>query len=1009
MTNMIKLAVAFLAGTVLVGCGGGSTTGNDDTPAFGRSDPKIEFFPQKPSLLSNRSDFPFDLSAPYFTQLNVKITDDNGFPSPGLTIVDLVISDGNVLNLGSPTSVRGCQGTASSVAPYFLFAGTQAGTAQITASVTAPLKSGTIDPVTGICKTEFQTGARDVTRQFNYTVNVGPAPFVRLAVSAGRTMLPVNTFTVAATATSPYLTPVEVTQRTAFGELVATGSVIASVARTDLAAVSTADDPSTPNVNELQNLRSSVTVSLVAGKALFYVHSLQRSGVATVNVSGRDGTSAVSQDLQVTIGGSPQGPAQVFISTDARPVYVANSNGPTVLPIQVRVLDDAGENIGDAAAGSNNLLTEIVNPSGETLTSVLASGGTNEGFSIKSRTSQGIVSATFRASSRQGIIQIRSTADRADNNVDNGIQTPVSATRALIVSDGKLFDLKITQPFDGLIGNTITFAGPLNSRRDGSYSTIMSVSATDRQGNPVLPNTAIEFGMIDAPTTGYPLNGGGEFEIGGLDGNPVEGGLNFTAPTGAFLTAGGGVGPNDTLITFGEQSGSIRDLEGARVVTRVNTQTSLDIRQSTRFNLNDDSTDGVPVDRGNVVPYAIGRATIGNVTNNALTNDKGLATTTLNYPVSRIGHSYIVWARGAGDTPRGQTTPELVSDVDFGRFPAALSLTISAAPSSITSGVTSIVQICVVDNFTNPVPSAFIRYGFDKASGTVDGASNGVVRTATDSGGCTLAAVRAFVASGGTTASDGKIIFSIVGGKAAAEVKIGAATGTALFAIPELLGGSGGRVTLRLLDGAGSPIPGIQISGKCAADAGIVDPPGATNAQGETTTNISANLDGIGSAKTSTCDFEALGAKATVKLSGVDLCKVGISPLPQGCPTPVVTPPAPRILTVNLLQPNGNVYVGATGGQVQVIGNAGGINCVSTATTTNGVCPSSAIPDGTIVSLVASTGISGVPDPNTVFCRWTGDVGCFGTQPSVQVNLTGSSKTCSAVFSPVGPAGCPNQ
>ena len=77
MINMTKLGAGLLTCAVLVGCGGGSTTGNDDTPAFGRADPKIEFFPQKPSLLSNRSGFPVDQTAPYFTQVNIKITDDN--------------------------------------------------------------------------------------------------------------------------------------------------------------------------------------------------------------------------------------------------------------------------------------------------------------------------------------------------------------------------------------------------------------------------------------------------------------------------------------------------------------------------------------------------------------------------------------------------------------------------------------------------------------------------------------------------------------------------------------------------------------------------------------------------------------------------------------------------------------------------------------------------------------------------------------------------------------------
>jgi hypothetical protein len=1012
MINMTKLSAGIIACAILAGCGGGSTGGNDDTPAFGRADPKIEFFPQKPSLLSNRGGFPIDLQAPYFTQANFKITDDNGFPAPGTTIVDLQISNGNVLSLeqGNPFAIRGCTGTASSIVTYFFAAGAVAGTAQITASVTAPLKSGKIDPVTGICTTEFQTGARDVARQFNYVVNPGPEPFVRLVATAARTTLPVNTFDVAATPGSPFLTSVEVTQKTAFGALVNGGEVSVTVARPDIIQLSLADNPATPTINELATLSSTVKPTLVAGKALFYVHSRQRAGAAVVNIIGTEGGSSFGIDLNISVGSTIAGLSNVVLTSDTRAVYVSNSNANTVLPLQVRATDDAGEGAGDPAAGVNNILLEIVNPNGETLVSTNAAGAGVEGTSIRTRTNASVASGVFRAAARQGLVQIRATADRSDNNVDNGIQAPVFATKGVTVSDGKLFDLTLTSPTIGLIDNTVIVSGFPATQSNGTYSTILSVKGTDRQGNPVLPNTAIEFGLIDSPTIGYPTQGGGQFVNSGGDGDPAEGGFNFSAPSGAFTTAGEGAGPGDTLLLFGGNDGPNRDMESARIIARVNSPTSLDIASTTRFNLNDDT--GSSINRGPVIPYAIGRAAIGNVTNTALTNIKGDATTTVNYPVSRIGHVYAVWARGIGDTPSGQTTPELVSDVRVTRFGAALVLKISAAPNTITSGRTSNVQICVEDKFQNPVPSAFIRYGFDKASGTVDGASDGLVRLATGSSGCTIAAVRAFLASatGSTAAADGSIIFSVNGAADVATVKISAATGIALFAIPGRLGGNGGTVTLRLLDAGGDPISGVQIAGSCpTGTAGITAPPGRTNEFGETSATITDDLNRPVTPLKSECVFTALGASATVKLQGVDTCPSGaFSPVvvvPTGCPVAVVPPVVPTTLTVNLQKADGSAYLAAALlPQVQVIGNAGGINCVSTSSLT-GSCVGTSIPSGTTVGLTASTGINGVPNA-AAFCRWTGAPGCFGTQPTVQVNMTGNL-TCVAVFSETGPAGCP--
>ena len=62
---------------------------------------------------------------------------------------------------------------------------------------------------------------------------------------------------------------------------------------------------------------------------------------------------------------------------------------------------------------------------------------------------------------------------------------------------------------------------------DGTYSLTVSAIATDRQGNPVLEGTPIEFGMIDEPAFGFPGSGQGTFSLSGTDGNPQEDGFLF--------------------------------------------------------------------------------------------------------------------------------------------------------------------------------------------------------------------------------------------------------------------------------------------------------------------------------------------------------------------------------------------------------------------------------------------------------------------------------------------------
>lgn len=1012
MRNITKLTSALLVSALVTACGGGTSGSNDDTPAFGRADPKIEFLPAKPSLLTNPGDFPIEANSPYFTQLNIKITDDNGFSAPGNTIVELQVSNVEIASIGIPDSpatenvdesrinfVAACLGTNAGIASYFIRAGAVPGTVTFTAGVTAPLASGTA--TAGACSTQQIVGSRPIARTLNYTVNPGPAPFQRLVPVAARTNLLVNNFNVPITNPSPYISVVEVTQRDALGALV-TGvrDMVATVDEPDLIALSVADNLATAE-NEFTTLSNIARPQLITGKAIFYVHSRQRSGTGRVTIRAQDPITGaeLTQVLSFTVGNTvaTNQPSSVLISAASRAVYVANSNGSTSLPVQVRVLNDQGEAITDATAGVNNTLVEIVNPSGETLSAVNAAGTSVEAVSVRGRTVGGTFPLVFRAGSRQGLVQIRATTDRLDNNVDNGVQQAVTATRSIVVSDGRLFDIKITSSIqNSLLAREVQVAD-FESGQNGTYGFLVTAVATDRQGNPVLPGTVIEFGLIDSPTTGYPIQGGGTFELAGSDGNPVEGGTRFTAPTGAFTTAGGGAGAGDTLLTFGEQSGTIRDLEGARTVARINGPTSLDIAAATRFNLNDDALNGGAIDRGAVVPYVIGRASIGNVSNNAgVTNAFGAVSTTINYPVSRIGHVFGLWARGAGDTPPGQTTPELVTDVQLMRFPAASEAEIAVAPSAITAGTASPVQICLRDAFANPVPSVFITYGFSETFGTVDGGTDGIVANATGANGCTVAIVKAI--------QEGEITFTGLGQSGTVDISEGAEN--ILFAIPSLLGGNGGRVTLRLVSAFGEPISGIQIGGSCGEGAGLSTPPGVTNANGETTADIAADLNGAGEAETAECEFTALNAEpAIVRLEGIDICGLGLSPTPPGCT--VTPPPAPvaRTLTVRLLDETGNSYPSTAGLQVQVIGNAGGINCVST-NTINNACIGAGIADGTVVSLTASVGINGAPTTAS-FCRWTGEAGCFGTQPAVQINVTGSNKTCNAVFSTTGPAGCP--
>jgi hypothetical protein len=1021
MTMQLKKTIAALCfATVLAGCGGGGG-GNNDTPAFGVQDPQIQFLPNRPSLLSNPFGYPVEANTPFFSQLDMRIIADNGRNPPDNTIVTLRSSDLEILTLsvldrGDTQDVNEfatrfgtiCEGTVGGLATFFIHSSSaKAGVAVITASVQIPLTAGEIQGAA--CRTNFASNFTSVSRNFDYVVNPS-TPFQRLELRPERTTISVNPLNIPPTLGYAFATPIEVTQRDPLGRLVSSVVTATSVTPDVLLL-------STPNA--FATLTASAQQTAVAGRSLFYVHTLNRQGPAVVRFRSTDPTTGGTVQNEVTFtitGGSNSAPSQISISTDQRALYSQGSGGNTTLPVQARIIDDLGQSIPDAPVGVNNVTVDIVNvQSGEVLVGRNAAGQTLERASISTRTLAGIANLVLRSGSGQGIYQLRATADRADNNVDNGVQSPLTTTRPVIISDGKLFDLEITSPrVNAILINGVAppedltvEAVTLPNDPNATYSLTVSALGTDRQGNPVIPGTPIEFGLIDHPASGFPLEGPGSFLIAGNDGDPVEGGVQFNAPTGSFLTAGGGVGPGDTLLVYGEENIGNRDLESARRVARVVSQTQLDIQASTRFNLNDDSTNGVPVNRGPVLAYAVGRATFANIDNNKLTNDQGVASTKLNYPASAIGRLTAVWARGIGDTPVGQTSPELVTDVENFVYPGVGGIgtgaALSASPSAISSGQTTVIRVCLRDSISNPIAGVFPRFSITGGSGTVDGvANNGRVQRATNRDGCTD--VTANVIAGGGTTTGGGLNFTALG--LTANVTIAANGGVRLIAIPERLGGSGGRVVLRLIDVAGFPLPDVQVTGTCNADSGgssgvntfvaptIIDQPGRTNAAGETSAGISAALDGFNAAARGVCTFTALGATAVVTLQGVDICQFNFSPRPRQC---TAATPAPTFaLTIRLAQPNGINHIDPAPNFVSVFANAGGINCTSANTAG---CVGQVRQGDTVTLIAAANG-------SAQFCRWTGDAQCTGISPTLSINMT-EALTCVGIFTSVAQPTCP--
>jgi hypothetical protein len=725
-----------------------------------------------------------------------------------------------------------------------------------------------------------------------------PAQNGTIQLMSTRTSLPRNPNNVLPYPGSPYMAEVSFTYRNASGAITAlTSDATFTISSPSIASISPPDDPSTADINEMQQRMVSFHDTTNNGSYVMFVNSYDVAGTTTLTAQATDPSTnrTVTSTLNFTVAGATPLPASVLLSPSPSGIYVQGAGGVTSSVISAQVLDGANQPVPDPGS-ADNIRFEIVGNSG----GAILSGSSGTGASVTTRTVNGIAAVSFQSGTSlppSNPVQIRATVDRADNNVSNGISDAVSSVTSVVVSDGKLYRLVITSPDIEAITQNLVYAGldaegqPITLGPDGTYSLTVSAKGEDIQGNPVIPGTNIQFGIIDAPLSGFPGLGGGTFQIAGGDGNPAEGGTTLTAPSGQFRTAGGGAGPGDTVLVFGNLVEGNADLENVRFVQSVNTQTNLTV--TSPFNLNDRS--GGSVNYGSVIPYVVGHADEVNITGSATTNSRGVATVKLTYPVTRLGKQTIVWAQGNAAT---SATVKTVADIQPMRLPGVAPAVLSVSPTPIAGNTTTFVTACLSDAFNSPILGAYIGFNFNGlgvGTGSIDGvAVSGAIGDPTGVDGCTVGTV----VTSGISSADSNAAITFTAGGAPISVPILVSTGLILQASPSTISNGTGTVTLLLTDGSGTPIPGAQIASTCTGGPstnGLIAPTGVNGRTSVVVTSGGLGAVCPGETRTSgTCTFSTAiqgGPIATVTvLGGVYGAGGGFSPDPGDgggtCTTP---------------------------------------------------------------------------------------------------------------------------
>jgi hypothetical protein len=583
---------------------------------------------------------------------------------------------------------------------------------------------------------------------------------------------------------SPYTNEVDIHWTNADGSPVSGHDLSCSVTNLSIISIHVLDDASTPDDESAVNW-GNIQVHSDTGHAQCWVYSTGQAGQATLNVGGVDPNTGATVSKSVTFtvqNASAALPASVTMTSDPPGVYFSGSNGNQSSTLTITVLDGGQQPVPNPTSGNggaDNVLLEVVtNPAGGARLSANSVAGPVSGTSVATHTVNGIATASFQSGDVQGPIQIRATSDRSDNNVTNGIADAVSTTFSVIVSDGKLDTIDLTTPgvapnlpaivINSVSGDVTNNSGTIPPDPNGTLSLTITAKAQDRQGNPVLPGTALHFGSVDEPVGEPGTVNDNDFLISGTHGDPEEGGVHFTATDGAFTTAGGGAGPGDALVVFnhdedGNEIQGNRDLVSAVTVQSINSATSLTV--ASPFNRND--TTGVLVNNGPVLPYLVGRAEHGSINASATTDDQGVANALLTYTVSSVGNSVAVWAQGDG-IDRVTGGQRRVTSAGTMVYPGVAPATIVVTPLTMAANTSVQVTACVTDALGLSLRGLQVgfQYAFNgSGTGTVDGQSGpGVFAHKTDRTGCATGTATTSGVSGPSGGGDaGTLTISLAG------------------------------------------------------------------------------------------------------------------------------------------------------------------------------------------------------------------------------------------------------
>ncbi|THU00679.1 hypothetical protein E9531_10450 [Lampropedia puyangensis] len=190
------------------------------------------------------------------------------------------------------------------------------------------------------------------------------------------------------------------------------------------------EDPKDENDNIMAS--RSIVLGANSGSASFHFHASNSAGTAKIRCTLENNQDRVAE-ISIKVGDYGGNPSGSYIETTEvggmgymlTQNVVAGTTGITKqLTMQSSVFDDFGQPVSKPTG--NNVRVTILPTSAAGNGASLRAGGTASGKSILVPTVTGRATYTVVSGNQPGRIDLLVEADRADNNVDNGIQEAVT-------------------------------------------------------------------------------------------------------------------------------------------------------------------------------------------------------------------------------------------------------------------------------------------------------------------------------------------------------------------------------------------------------------------------------------------------------------------------------------------------------------------------------------------------------------------------------------------------------